>query len=333
MVEYAGGEPFVYPEICEQVLDIFQDKWVRFITNGTLVDESVLDALQQHGKTILAISLDGSDSAQNDFRFHGNERLLAKVVDTVDAAVEREIPVMILCTLSKCNIDGFFDFVDWLENKYFSAIKNGLLVMPAHSVFSYTKDNGTPSTSQVERFANLLSEKVKDYQLLSRIEPHYQTLVNLMLNHSRIRPCSIFRWAVSIHMRDVEIINGGRFHGFGCGMRGNFDLGVFDVRDPGSLVDFEKRIFDKNIERLFFKTQGSFNKCQEYCFVDWVAVDKVLSNETSLSDASDWFVLFRDPQVIEFVQKYRTSDQNIVSCRKENAKRKRVKENVSGLEF
>ncbi len=316
MVEYAGGEPFVYPEICEQVLDIFQDKWIRFITNGTLVDGSTLDTLRQHGRTILAVSLDGSDSIQNDFRFHGNERLLTKVIDTVDATVDREIPLMILCTLSKCNIDGFFDFVEWLEKRYSSAIQNGLLVLPAHSVFSYTIDNGTPSQLQVERFANLLSERVKEYQLLSRIESHYQILVKLMLNHTRVKPCSVFRWAVSLHMRDVEIINGGRFHGFGCGMRGNFDLGVFDLRDSSSLVDFEKKVFDKNIEQLFFKTQGSYNKCQEYCFVDWVAVDKILSNDISLSDASDWFVLFRDPDVIAFVQKYIVSGQATVLCNK-----------------
>lgn len=59
MIGYAGGEPYVYPEIVAGILQTFSEYWMRITTNGLLLTEYDIHLLKTHGKACLGISLDG----------------------------------------------------------------------------------------------------------------------------------------------------------------------------------------------------------------------------------------------------------------------------------
>jgi sulfatase maturation enzyme AslB (radical SAM superfamily) len=304
LVEYTGGEPFLFPELLTEVFSTFEDKWIRIITNGILLNKQHLDTLARHRKSILGISLDGNTMESNRSRFHNKHALFSKVLHNIDQIVEQQIPLMLLCTIHAQNIDAFPDYVAWIESRYAGAISAGRLVMPAHVIISYTKDNGTPSPAQVNRLADFIDTEIERHPLMNNIEGHYRSLSHLLRHNTRVTPCRVFQWAVSMHFRKNNIISDGQFMGFGCGMRGKLDLGMFNVQSEECLTDFRRHLADPAINGAFLKVNESLHDCQRHCFVDWVGIDMILSKQIDLNTAGDWFVFFKDPTVCRFIENY-----------------------------
>ena len=92
------------------------------MTNGLLINEEHIYHLKNHGKTFIALSLDGHDNASNIPRFHQKSELLKKILENIDKIVRKEIPLMLLCTLNSYNIDKFNDYIAFIEEKYLNAI-------------------------------------------------------------------------------------------------------------------------------------------------------------------------------------------------------------------
>lgn len=314
IVQYSGGEPLLYPEILNDVLTIFSDKWIRINTNGILLQDDMLNKIKKHGKTYIAISLDGSSLTSNYPRFRNNSEVLGKVLENIDKVVKLKIPLMILCTLNKYNIDKFHEFVDFLSIKYINEIQEGMLVMPAHSVTNYSKDNGVPILEAIDRFSTFLDTSMDKYQILNSIKEHYNGLIYYMKNKARESSCSVYDWSLSMHFRKNEIIEDGNFLSFGCGMRGVHELGLFNINNDKHIEKFLTKVASyketKNIQSYNTVDQVSeYNRlndnCEGKCFPDWVIFDMILSGKVSLDNAEKWFVLFRDENIKKIIQNYK----------------------------
>lgn len=314
IVQYSGGEPLLYPAVLFYVLKIFHDKWIRINTNGVLITDEILDKVKVHGKTYFAVSLDGVTLNANEPRFADDEKLFKKVMNNIDKVISREIPLMILCTLNKQNIDEFPEFVETLSRKYSDAIDRGMLVMPTHAVTSYSKDNGAASQLQVQRFRNYISQSMHKYKILNNISLHYQNLVSYLMTGQRKYECSIFNWSLSVHFRKNQLIEEGKFLSFGCGMRGVHELGLFKADDENSMKDLEQKVhnYQKSRHEGEFQIKGQVSeynqlneKCENKCFPDWVIFDLIFTGQISIEEAKKWFVIFRDSQIEKMIQKYR----------------------------
>ncbi|MBI5547618.1 MAG: radical SAM protein, partial [Deltaproteobacteria bacterium] len=154
-VEYSGGEPYVYPRIVDSVLEAFPDRWVRISTNGTRIDSRAISRLVGR-KVYLALSLDGSTDQANFPRFRGNGDLLQKVLGTVQTLLSEGVQVMLLCTLTRHNIDLFPSFVGFLEDRFPPFIERGLLTLPAHFVSEYHRGGSRPAIPQIEGFEDFV---------------------------------------------------------------------------------------------------------------------------------------------------------------------------------
>ena len=305
MVEYSGGEPFLYPEAVREIITTFPDKWIRLITNGLLVEDSNLDEIASHGKAYIALSLDGPNDEANFARFHGRSQMLRTVLSTLDSIVEREIPAMVLCTLNRRNMAHFPAFVIFLEERYGAAIDAGRLVMPAHSVSEFENPKGRPEKGSCQELMDFVEEQGDDHPLIGRIIEHYRHLTFFMHNYQRKMTCNVFKWVVSAHFRYNEILSSGRFLSFGCGMRGEYELGMFDINAAESVSDFVRSVTSPGLEQLLTSPETMTYQCREGCFIDWVIFDMILGSVVSLDRAADWFVVFRDPMVRSFVHRYR----------------------------
>lgn len=307
LVQYSGGEPFLYPRIIEMVLEQYHDKWIRLNTNGLSFPINLLKKIKNHGMTYLAISIDGCTLEAMEPRIGKNEVLLNKILDNLDLVVKMEIPVMILCTLNTKNISEFPNFVNYLETKYADAINRGLLALPAHCVTSYSvKHNEVEENEIIEQFERYIYEEGRKHSLLKNILPHYEHMIYYLKNRNRKVPCTISNWTVSMHFRGNSIIDDCKFLSFGCGMRGVRDLGAFDINNNIDVDKFLKAldVTDKEKKDLFrFKEYdiGGELECSTKCFPDWIMFDLILSGQADYEDAKKWFVLFRDSMVQKYI--------------------------------
>jgi len=313
IVQYSGGEPLLYPELLFKVLKLFPDKWIRVNTNGTLLTDEIMNKVKQHGKTYLAVSLDGYSYEPNKTRFGNNKSQYEQVINNIDKVIQNRIPLMILCTLNRENIEYFPEFVEILSQKYKDAINAGMLVMPTHAVTSYSVDNGAATKDQVAEFVRFIENSIDKYAILGNIREHYRNLLSYLTNGQRLYKCSIYDWALSVHFRGNHIIDDGKFLSFGCGMRGVHELGEFNVNDMNDMAlldkavgDYKKERFDGKIELDNQISEKNLlnDKCENKCFPDWVVFDLIFNNQMSLEDAKKWFVIFQDEHFENICQDY-----------------------------
>jgi radical SAM protein with 4Fe4S-binding SPASM domain len=93
-----GGEPFAHPEVIEIVRAArAAGMTVTICTNGTLIDEEDLDALQSIGGVACNVSLDGF-SAESHGKFRGNHASFDLTVATVRRLGERGLLKGLLAT-------------------------------------------------------------------------------------------------------------------------------------------------------------------------------------------------------------------------------------------
>nr|WP_297935815.1 radical SAM protein [uncultured Lachnoclostridium sp.] len=318
LVQYSGGEPLLYPEILKEVFRVFHDKWIRINTNGTLLTDEIIQMAKDHGKVYIAVSLDGYTITANSPRVKGDQKILDTILSNIEKLVEREVPVMLLCTLNQENIREFPAYVKYLTDKYEDAIEKGMLVMPTHSVTSYSKDNGTPDTEVVEQFGNYIKENVDKYKVLSNIKAHYDNLAYFLVHKERKVACSVYEWSLSMHFRKNDIIDSGKFLSFGCGMRGVHELGYFDINKDEELERLYQKVEEYDINRKLdyynsSKQVSEYNQlndnCSGKCFPDWVIFDLIFQGIVSIEEAANWFVLFKDPAIQEKIKKYRSEKE------------------------
>lgn len=321
-VEYSGGEPFVYPAIVESLLDNFPDRWVRISTNGTLIRPQHIARLAGR-KAYLAMSLDGHTAQANAPRFGDRAALLARVSDTLDALLTAGVPTMLLCTLNQANIDGFPDFVDHLAATYPQAIRDGLLMLPAHCVSDYDKDNGKPTITQAYGFLTYVLSRATDSPLIAPIWPHYVRLAEFIIattckgyresgrenalppawrarypqNGSFARTCFLHDWQVCFHFLDDAIAGDGSYRSFGCGMRAVGDLGLYQIDKKESVDAHRHKVHEGSPSFPAAHPSGRQCPLLEDCLVDWNAIDMIFAGDITLESAQTWSAMFRDPAV------------------------------------
>lgn len=304
LVEYSGGEPFLYPEIIMELLDVFNDKWIRIITNGTLINDEHIRRFKKRGKIFIAVSLDGHTLDMNTTRFYNNEDNFKKTLETIDKLIQNKIPTMILCTISQINIDKFPNYISFLEEKYEKAINDGLLVLPAHSVCDYGKDRKRAISNSCNKFTDFVKNSPEHHPLIYKIQKHYENLAFFLSNKERFRHCSLYDWSISVHFRGKEIIENGNFFSFGCGMRGLVDLGLKNINSSNDLKLYKQQLDKENLQSIFENPLKSPYQCRNECFVDWEAFDLIINNDISIEEAEKWFVLFKDTNIKKFIKNY-----------------------------
>ena len=289
VIEYSGGEPYVHPEVVELVLEMFRDYWVRVNTNGQHMTKAAMDALQSHGRAYLALSLDGYSMSANCHRFQ-NRQQLVRSITALEEAVARKIPVALLCTLHKDNIDEFPAYLSWLEERWPEAIQEGRLMLAAHRISGYGKPRPWPREDQCRRMNQAMQESRS--ALVAPIREHYLQLWD------RDNICGIHKWASSMHFLGDSLGGDGRFTAYRCGMRGIGPVGQFSLPE-----EMRRDRFSRAMAR---ELQRPFEDYHCQCLVDWRAFDLVFSGVIPMERAAKWFVPFREERVRRWVCGYQS---------------------------
>jgi MoaA/NifB/PqqE/SkfB family radical SAM enzyme len=101
----SGGEPFLRPDLLD-LYDKHQDCVFLIYTNGTCIDDRVVDRLQACGNAAPGISLEGWE-AQTDFR--RGKGVYRKVMDAMDALREAGVLFGFSATATRLNAQVYYD--------------------------------------------------------------------------------------------------------------------------------------------------------------------------------------------------------------------------------
>ncbi len=105
-VKFTGGEPFLHPYIMDYLMVTEGEELSIVIeTNGTVLDEGYVGKLKNIGHLLVAVSLDGATSSTHD-RFRGVDGAYERVLSALECLARFEIPVQIIMSLHRDNVDS-----------------------------------------------------------------------------------------------------------------------------------------------------------------------------------------------------------------------------------
>lgn len=114
-ITISGGEPFMYPPLLD-ILEEKNDMVFQIYTNGTFIDENVVQRLAKMGNVFPAISVEGFEERTDARRGKG---IFKKVTRNMDLLKEAKVPFGFSVTVTKENVDEVSgeEFVDFMDKK------------------------------------------------------------------------------------------------------------------------------------------------------------------------------------------------------------------------
>lgn len=112
-ISLIGGEPFKHSGIME-ILEFCKEKElaITIVTNGTLLDQEIINQLAEIPRLTLVISLDGTREIHDLIR--GNN-VFDKVESVLKQVVLKGMAVEVTCTLNAINIGHYREVVEYCE--------------------------------------------------------------------------------------------------------------------------------------------------------------------------------------------------------------------------
>ncbi|MGD9379147.1 MAG: radical SAM protein [candidate division WOR-3 bacterium] len=107
-VSFTGGEPLLREDIVELVAHATHiGMWANLITNGTLLNEDVVQALKTGGLSSAQVSIEGPDPQTHD-RITGVQGSFNSTIKGIELLQNANIPVHTNTTVSRNNIDTLY---------------------------------------------------------------------------------------------------------------------------------------------------------------------------------------------------------------------------------
>jgi MoaA/NifB/PqqE/SkfB family radical SAM enzyme len=114
ILRLAGGELMAIGGALDFIEEVAAD-WdrIQVLTNATFLARDI-DRLARLPNLNLCCSVDGHTAKLNEQRT-GNAKWAMRIVDGLRAAVDAGVPVEIYTVLSATNVEGLYDFADWVR--------------------------------------------------------------------------------------------------------------------------------------------------------------------------------------------------------------------------
>ena len=119
MLKASGGEPF-YDKKVLSLLDKYietgnaKNTILNFHTNGTLIDDALIDKLNQFKSNVHNFSIDGFDKTYEYVRYPANFKELDKILRNYCKKIKTEGPLRVTMVLTSLNLFSVPNFVNWI---------------------------------------------------------------------------------------------------------------------------------------------------------------------------------------------------------------------------
>jgi len=124
---FGGGEPLLIKQHKELIrhlvkIDHAKNVEIRYHTNGTLIDEELLELWTHFKKAHIMISLDGFKDLNSYIRYPANWEDIERNLQIYDNTTGGDIIVDINCTVQAVNVNYLPEFVEWLWSQQYKKI-------------------------------------------------------------------------------------------------------------------------------------------------------------------------------------------------------------------
>ena len=153
------GEIFLLPNILK-ILKALSKSYERIqvITNATLLSKDIISRLSKIPGIDVCVSLDGHTPELNASRTT-NSLLIKKVLNNISRLRDYKIPVEVNSVLTKYNISGFIEFINYLSDRYDSLTCYPFPARGSASLSALGPQNTKkllPLVDSYQRFSNVL---------------------------------------------------------------------------------------------------------------------------------------------------------------------------------
>ncbi|MGA9347576.1 MAG: radical SAM protein [Anaerolineae bacterium] len=183
ILKVSGGEIFLIPEFMN-MLPILADKYavVQILTNGTLINPTIIEKLKAIPNIHIQVSLDGHTIEMNTHRFR-NPRVLLLILNNLTLLSKANIPLEINCVLTTANTGGFFDFVKDIDHRLRECIVYPFPVRSNPELF--------PHPDQIETFEQAFKENFLSVKHLLPPIQYFHALIEFMKSGKRLKGCYV----------------------------------------------------------------------------------------------------------------------------------------------
>jgi 3-amino-5-hydroxybenzoic acid synthesis related protein len=265
ILKISGGEILFLPHINDYIMqEAKKYEVVQVLTNGVLLNDEMLDMYSKSGNIFLQISID-SNMLEGNFYRTKNNKILDIILQNLDKAYERHIPVEINCVLTDINCANFDQFAQYLT-KYDS----GVIIFP-FPVRGALREKYYPKKEQLDGIQRVID----NYDYFSKImapRPYMEALINYLFTDKRSMKCYLCECSY-----------------------GTFDDGIITpcsnywFKSFGNIIENPDEIFENidnnNIYLLMDRKQHLIDQCK-HCFTPWEHLNLYLNGKMTLTDLS-----------------------------------------------
>lgn len=236
---------------------------VQLLTNGLLLSHETIDKLNDIRNINLQISLDHHTLAGNFYRTK-DQKTLSTILNNIDYAISKGLPVEINCVLNDRNTYNICDFAKYLLN-YGSSV----LLLP-FPVRGSNRELYFPQKWQLSGIEKLID----DYKIYKNILPpkiYLETLYEFLMFGKRKRRCFFSKVAIgSFDNGYITPCSNYWFSTFGSVLNDNSE-------------DLFRKIETANIYNVLCSSQHQLNACLQ-CFTPWEIINLYLENMITIEE-------------------------------------------------
>ncbi|MGI6395384.1 MAG: radical SAM protein [bacterium] len=165
----SGGEPMLHPDFIEILQHARKkDFSVTILSNLTLLNEKILNAIKEANINGIQVSLYSMNPLEHDFitKLPGS---FEKTLKSIQLLFENDIPVQISCPVMKINRHSYKNVMKWAYDHKMKAYTD--FIMMAQSNFDTHNLDNRISIAETEELLRDIISVDQEYRTLLKIEP------------------------------------------------------------------------------------------------------------------------------------------------------------------
>jgi len=188
-LHFSGGEPFMVPGLANMLNQVTEPKNVDllFVTNMTMIDNTVLELIKQFKSVNFAISLEGTDQHNDYIRYGSDFTVIEKNIDRVRNLIPGQTHLIVNHTFQHTSIYSLPALIDWCHDQNFN------IHFSLHGGEDYMRINSVPP-ADMARFKDQIEQSltvdpdvksyalnvIKDYQYDSELNAKFRRYTNMI---------------------------------------------------------------------------------------------------------------------------------------------------------
>ena len=168
-LHFSGGEPFMVPGLADMLSQVPEPSTVDllFVTNMTMLDDTVLELIKQFKSVNFAVSLEGTGRHNDYVRYGSDFAVIEKNIERVKNLIPGQTSLVVNHTFQHTSIYSLPQLIEWCDNQKFD------IHFSKHGGPDYMKINSVPP-ADIKKFKTWIDQSLTN--------PDTKSYINQIIN-------------------------------------------------------------------------------------------------------------------------------------------------------